>query len=195
MSATAAPPLAGGYVVGDWQEDCSQPYPCLLDSYWNGWAQPLFGAETVRRVVLDQEKLVASSGAEELDRLTFSEGGKPKIIYADGGDMEYIEPVQIGGVDYYPFGLGWCWRDVDENGQAVERGTEAISETYRRLARQYVETDKPLDMVGGLRRPSPNGGFLFPVYPRSGSERRVVGEIEIRPDGSFDFFEIEDGPR
>lgn len=91
---------------------------------WNGWAVPLFNREQVERMV---KHWTGSARA-------WAEGDRFHFEMLDWGErhfpeMETFEPVQVGGVPYWPIGSReWCWDVWEWEPEQVEAVAAKFSE-------------------------------------------------------------------
>ena len=133
------------YVATAFSVDDFGPYKGLHSpsARWNGWLMPLFTVDVVREIADDlaREQALVGLHPEETVTITVDADGVwehqgPSEGYADPRGMR-VEPVSIGGVDYYGIGDGFCWTEWTD--MCCECGGEFLVSEMTDLTRPGID--------------------------------------------------------
>lgn len=157
---------------GDWMPDDAPDYPGTLARRWSGGVEWYTDLETARRIVADQEKLLAEMPDEQradADRLSW-DGAVLVHVSPSFDETDRIEPRESDGA--YWIGFGWTWEQTDSR-----TPTSAQRDAWRRL--QSALRSEGLEVTGLERREEPDGSDSFPIYRLEQTDERTAGGVRI----------------
>jgi hypothetical protein len=183
------------------------PLPARLGTPWNGFADPYFDRATTDRVVNEQQALLDRlSPEQQVDLYSLAWDGdailvhiprpRPALTPLEEEAPSRIEAIDIDGEPHWNLRLGWCWEQVNEDGEGVSNETTAAQrDAYLAVVERLVTVRETLGLETRLRiRRLEDGSDVFPVFASLGEYedreptrlqvRQWIGNVTIAPDGT-----------